>query len=353
MSNNERRNLAELTKAANALELVEDFELVAKIRDKSQAIVSLSKRMELAAGIVIEAGLIKVKAERRMGQLLAKLNLDKGGRPKQDEHGNLLQRATGLNLKELGISRTESSRFQQIGKIPQRDFIAYTSAEVEANRPPTTNGVLGVAKRYFAKQRAQKLPKHQGYETDLQQLVDDGKQFATVYADPPWPYRNRSSNGAANNHYPTMSMDDILAEPVKEIAADKSHLHLWVPASFIEEGLAVMKAWGFKYKSYFVWVKKHIGTGNYYRRADELMLFGDRYIGNDQEMLMLGTRGGEVFLDHSIRSWAEYPRREHSQKPEAVREMVEKVSPGPYLEMYSRSKPKRGWTHYGNQIVRS
>lgn len=351
------RCLVELTKAANALDYVEDFAEVTNLRDRAQALVSVSKRFKLAEEISNRAGLIKIQCERRMGQLITKLKLHnkihKGGRPKADQKENPLQRATALKLEDLGISNTESARCQQIAKLPKTDFNAYAYGEVEANRPPTTNGILREAKRYLAEKRAKTLPKHQGYATSLVELVEEGKQYSTIYADPPWPFRNRSSNGAADNHYPPMPMDNILAEPVKKLVGKKAHLHLWVPASFLEEGLAVIKAWGFIYKGYFVWVKKHIGAGNYYRRSDELMLFGDRHIGIDQEMLMLGTRGGEVFLDHSIRSWQEYARREHSRKPDEVRDMVEKVSPGPYLEMYSRNKPKRNWTCYGNQIVRS
>ncbi|QEG36156.1 MT-A70 family methyltransferase [Bythopirellula goksoeyrii] len=342
-----------LTKAANALDEIEDLGEVVKIRDHAEALRSLGKRFELAEEIALRASTIKVKAERRLGELLAKLPLHPGGKPAAATTSNRLQHSTGLKLSDLGISRSDSSRWQKIAQLPKAKFNAFVHSEVEANRLPTTNGVLREAKRYLATERVKSLPQQEGYVTQLAELIDEKRTFTTIYADPPWPYRNRSSNGAANNHYPTLSMDDILAEPVKELVGPSGHLHLWCPASFLEEGLAVIKAWGFVYKSYFVWIKETIGTGNYYRRADELMLFGNRTLNNDQEMLLLGTRGGEGFLDHTVRSWQKYPRREHSRKPDEVREMVEKVSPGPYLELYSRSQPKRGWTHYGNQIVRS
>ena len=99
-----------------------------------------------------------------------------------------------------------------------------------------------------------------------------------------------------------------------------------------------MAAWGFEFKSCFIWVKPQIGIGNYWRVSHEFLLFG--------------LRGSSPFLDHSQRSWLEWERTEHSRKPPIIRELIEKVSPGPYLEMYGREDlGNPSWTVYGNQVA--
>ena len=95
--------------------------------------------------------------------------------------------------------------------------------------------------------------------SSLWKLVDEGHKFPTLYADPPWSYNNEASRGAAANHYPTMSVDEICAEPVDQLAADNAHLHLWTTNAFLRDAFAVIDAWGFRIKSCFVWIKNEIG----------------------------------------------------------------------------------------------
>ena len=174
---------------------------------------------------------------------------------------------------------------------------------------------------------------------DLGELIDQGAKFPTVYADPPWPYSNTAARGAAENHYRTMTLEDICSEPVKDIAAANAHLHLWTTNAFLREAFDVMRAWGFRYKSCLVWIKPQLGMGNYWRVS--------------HEYLLLGVRGNLPFRDRTCRSWLSARRTAHSRKPFAVRELIERVSPGPYLELYGREEhPDCGWTVYGNQIER-
>ncbi|MEZ6121268.1 MAG: MT-A70 family methyltransferase [Pirellulaceae bacterium] len=175
--------------------------------------------------------------------------------------------------------------------------------------------------------------------TDLQQLVTQGLQFATILADPPWRYENTASRGAAENHYVTMSVEQICDEPVTQLAADNAHLHLWTTNAFLESAFRVMRAWGFEYKSCLVWVKPNMGMGNYWRVS--------------HEYLLLGTRGKLPFGRKDAPSWLLAPRTIHSRKPFCFRALIEQVSPGPYLELYGREEqPNTGWTIYGNQVER-
>ena len=185
----------------------------------------------------------------------------------------------------------------------------------------------------------QRRAKYPSIAKDLAELIERGYRFPTIYADPPWRYRNSASRGAAENHYPTLSLEEICAEPVAALAEDNSHLHLWTTNAFLADAFQVMDAWGFTYKSCFVWVKDKLGMGNYWRVS--------------HEFLLLGVRGRLKFRDRSIRSWRLCRRTRHSRKPDAVRALIERVSPGPYLELYGREElPRSQWTVYGNQVER-
>ena len=132
-----------------------------------------------------------------------------------------------------------------------------------------------------------------------------------------------------------MSVDEICALPIAQLAADKAHLHLWATNGFLFEAPRVMEAWGFEYKSCLIWVKPQMGIGNYWRVS--------------HEFLLLGVRGSCKFRNKSAMSWVRANRTRHSRKPEKVRKLVEQVSHGPYLELFAREAAK-GWTAYGNEL---
>lgn len=174
---------------------------------------------------------------------------------------------------------------------------------------------------------------------NLKELVDQEKKFPTIYADPPWKYENEASRAAAINHYSTMSLDEICAEPVRELAEDNAHLHLWTTNGLLREAFSVIDAWGFEFKSCLVWIKGDIGMGNYWRVS--------------HEFLLLGVRGRLTFRDRTLPSWIQADRTIHSRKPSAVRALIERASPGPYLELYGREQfHDSEWTVYGDQVER-
>lgn len=175
--------------------------------------------------------------------------------------------------------------------------------------------------------------------TDLGELVRAGYKFTMVLADPPWHYSNTSSRGAAENHYPTMTLKQICDEAVGELVNDRAHLHLWATNAFLEAAFSVVRAWGFEYKSCLVWAKPKVGMGNYWRVL--------------HEFLLLGVRGRLRCCRKDVSSWVVAPRTRHSRKPFRFRKLIEQVSPGAYLELYGREEqPNCGWTVYGNQVER-
>ena len=173
-------------------------------------------------------------------------------------------------------------------------------------------------------------------------------KFATIYADPPWRFQNRTGKIAPEhkrlNRYETMDLEEIMALPVSQIAASKSHLYLWVPNALLPDGLAVMKAWGFQYKGNIIWEKVRKdgepdgrGVGFYFRNVTEILLFG---VKGDNNRTLAPARS-QVNL---IRS----QKREHSRKPDEIIPIIERCSPGPFIELFARGD-RDGWTMWGDQ----
>jgi N6-adenosine-specific RNA methylase IME4 len=174
--------------------------------------------------------------------------------------------------------------------------------------------------------------------SDLYELIKAGKKYKTVLADPPWAYSNQATRAATDNHYNTLSIEEICQLPVARLADESAHLHLWTTNAFLFESKQVMESWGFEYKSVFLWIKPSMGIGNYWRVSHEFML--------------LGTKGSLPFNDHSEMSWYSEKRSRHSRKPYGIVHKIEKVSPGPYLELFGR-ETRKGWTVWGNEIEKT
>ncbi|MDE2515678.1 MAG: S-adenosylmethionine-binding protein [Rhodospirillales bacterium] len=179
-----------------------------------------------------------------------------------------------------------------------------------------------------------------------------GGNFACILADPPWQFMNRTGKVAPEhrrlNRYATMDLAAIQALPVAACAAATAHLYLWVPNALLPEGLSVMQAWGFAYKSNIVWHKIRKdggsdgrGVGFYFRNVTELLLFGTR--GKNARTLAPGRSQVNLLATR---------KREHSRKPDEIFPIIEACSPGPRLELFARGI-RAGWTSWGNQADES
>jgi N6-adenosine-specific RNA methylase IME4 len=182
---------------------------------------------------------------------------------------------------------------------------------------------------------------------DLREFVGE-RQFGTILADPPWQFANKTGKVAPEHRrlsrYGTMRLDEITVLPIGQLAAPTSHLYLWCPNALLPEGLTVMKAWGFNYKSNVVWHKVRKdggsdgrGVGFYFRNVTELILFGVR--GKNARTLAPGRRQVNLLATR---------KREHSRKPDEQYDILEACSPGPFLELFARGT-RKGWTTWGNQ----
>lgn len=170
------------------------------------------------------------------------------------------------------------------------------------------------------------------------------KKYEIIYADPPW---SESGGGkikrGADRHYPLMKTKEIIQLDVPSITADNAHLYLWVTNNFLQDGFKVMEAWGFKYKTMITWVKDRFGLGQYFRGQTEHCMFGVK--GNIPYKTMDGKRQQGTTVIHA-------PRLKHSQKPEEMRKLIEKVSDREgfnKIELFARQEYE-GWDHWGNEI---
>lgn len=176
------------------------------------------------------------------------------------------------------------------------------------------------------------------------------RKYGVIYADPPWSFRNWSAKGTGRNavsHYDCMDFSKLSALPVAEQAADNCALFLWTTDPLLPRALELIQAWGFEYKTVaFYWVKlnsaaKHdsdyfTGLG-YWTRANP-------------EQCLLATRGKPARRAKDVRRLVVEKRREHSRKPDCVRDRIERLVAGPYLELFAR-ETKAGWSAWGNQVA--
>jgi N6-adenosine-specific RNA methylase IME4 len=184
---------------------------------------------------------------------------------------------------------------------------------------------------------------------DLLAFAGD-RRYATILADPPWRFVNRTGKMAPEHRrlsrYETMTVEKIAALPVASILMPTAHLYLWVPNALLPDGIRVLEAWGFAYKSNIVWHKLRRdggsdgrGVGFYFRNVTELLLFGVR--GKNARTLPPGRR--QV-------NYLGARKREHSRKPDEQYALIEACSPPPFFELFSRGI-RKGWASWGDQAA--
>jgi len=341
--------LAKYEAAKSALVEAHRVDEVKIIRDKAVAMQAYAKQAKDTTLITL-ATEIRMRAERRAGELLIEM-AERGERDSGKGNRNpvLKSQAATPKLSDLGISKTQSSRWQELARISDHTFEAkVTSASKRAYD--------GIAHRFIkeagiekAKQRHSNIIEHGCVVDDLMALAESGKRFGVIYADPPWPFATWGESGKSrspDNHYGTNAVDDIMKLPVAALAADHCALLLWCTGPHIAIGshVKVIEAWGFRPSTIaFDWIRQnqrsdgfHVGMGYWSRSNSEqcfIAIIGSpRRLATDVHQVVI-TRVGE-----------------HSEKPDEVRRRIERLLPGPYLELYGR-KQVEGWCVWGNEVV--
>ena len=178
-------------------------------------------------------------------------------------------------------------------------------------------------------------------------IFNTDKKYNIIYADPPWQYKTWSGKGkekkSAENHYPCMKKEDIQNLPVRKISANDCVLFLWVTMPCLEEGLELIKAWGFTYKTCgFTWVKRN-------RKADSWFWGLGYWTRANAEICLLATRGNPKRESKSVHQICDARIMEHSRKPDEIRERIVKLCGDlPRIELFARQH-EDGWDCWGNE----
>ena len=232
-------------------------------------------------------------------------------------------------LKHFGISKTESSQWQGLASLGDADFELRVQAMKKQAVSRTALNNVGIRERRHEREA----------ELGVRQYALPSRRYGVIYPDPPWPFEGYSSETSQDRgparHYPPMTLDAIKALDVPSIAADDCALFLWTPGPTDDQAHEVIRAWGFTYKSQFVWVKPSIGMGYWCRSQHELLLVATR---------------GDIPAPAPGEQWPSVifaPAREHSRKPDEGYQLIESYYPSlPKIELFARSaRPE--WDRWG------
>jgi N6-adenosine-specific RNA methylase IME4 len=321
------QELALLRRAEWALAEARSLQQVKSIRDQVEAVRTYVRSVRLALEIQNYAAEVKLRAERKAGRLLAECKLRGGDRRSKSHHATL-----NLRLSDVGITRDRSSRWQMEASVPDSEFERYVTHCQHFGKVLTSAALLRLArsgsKGKEENSGGQGESDLAGLAASFRDLVDRRQRFACIWANPPW-----SGNGLVSRKlFGAAYWADLRKLPVREIAAEQAHLHFGAPAEFLCDVMRVMEAWGFRYRSVLVLRRLPQGFGRYWRAG--------------HEFLLLGVRGGLAFRDNSLVGQLEVEGCRVATCLDALRELIERVSPGPYLELFGQ-EPRPGWTVVG------
>jgi N6-adenosine-specific RNA methylase IME4 len=322
-------DLVKYEAARRALAEANSVDEVAAIRDRAVAMQTYA-RMAKDSELIDKATDIRLRAERRAGEMLVEMR-ETGQRAKGGESGRReLQPAT---LGDLGVTKTESSRWQKIAAMPEREFEnRVTDAKREAIR-----SVEATAAERNEEKKERRAEREAELAAKIVALPE--KRYGVIYADPEWRFepwsRETGMDRAADNHYPTSELQTIKNRSVHDLAAANCVLFMWATSPMLEDAIEVLHAWSFRYVTSFVWVKDKIGTGYWFRNKHETLLVG---IKGDVPAPAPGTQADSVIFA---------PVGRHSAKPEVFYEIIERYFPNvPKIELNARQR-RAGWEAWG------
>jgi N6-adenosine-specific RNA methylase IME4 len=326
--------LARYEAAREALAAATRVDEVKRVRDKAQAL-ELYARQAKDTELLDHVTELRLRAERRAGELLVVM-ANSGERVRRGGDQKSKFRGGTLILSDLEVTKKQSFRWQELARVDVESF-----ERLVAERKAEAGKALQGSR---AERQAEKKAKRAEREVHLAQTQRSlpDKRYGVIYADPEWRFEVYSAESgldrAADNHYPTSTLEEIMARDVKSIAADDCVLFLWVTCPMLAAGFKVIDAWGFEYKSRFVWGKDKIGHGYWVRDNAEELLIATR--GNVPAPAM-----GDQFpaLQHA-------PVGAHSAKPELFAGIIESYFPNlPKIELNRRGPPRPGWDAWGNE----
>ena len=325
--------------ASNQLAQIKDIETGVNFLDKIKALETYAKATKQDSEIVKQVQEQKIRSMRILGKLLQETEFESGARGVPGNQYTLVELPKETppkpRLSDFGISRKESHTYQTIAAIPAPEFEKQIE-EVQSN--DSTVKELTVSSFYNTGKTIKRREEQDALREELNDtVVLDTGVYDLIYCDPPWRYDfSSTSNRDIENHYPTMSIDDLMQMEIP--AADNCVLYMWATSPKLVEAINLINSWGFTYKTHAIWDKEKIGMGYWFR--------------GQHELLMVATKGSvsPPMPDQRKSSVIKEPRSAHSKKPDIVYEWLEEWFPGSSkIELFARNT-RDGWQSWGNQI---
>ena len=321
-------------------------EKLVAVRAEIRAIEKVGLAQEVRAQKLHEAQEISeavLDAEVRIGQLMARVPTRQGKRTDLEPMDSGVQKSKQRIIEDAGFTVKQAQRFETLAAHPE--IVEQAKAEARENEDIVSRSlVLNMVKA--RKQEEQRQERQESIRQQVEKpkasshvdIYTTDRKYRVIYADPPWSYSDRQDTGmlgGAVKHYDTMPLEDICALPVP--AADDAVLFLWVTSPMLEDSFRVINAWGFKYKSSFVWDKVAHNMGHYNSVR--------------HEFLLIATRGScTPDVQRLFDSVVSIERTEHSRKPGQFREMIDTLYPmGDRLELFAREAAE-GWDVWGDMV---
>lgn len=308
------------TRAAIMLAEADTIQKTKELKNLALTAADWAKRKGLGEEAIRYARSYALEAERKMGGMLRRTELQHGARG-IGKSGVPASNSTPPSLAELGLTKRESSQAKQLFSLPEEKFEAVKTGEktrTEVNREQRRENII----------------------REIIEMPSD--KYRVIYADPPWKYGDTRDSlsvaTGASTHYPTMDISELCALPVIDLAEDNAILFLWVTSPILPKAFDIIKAWGFVYKSSFIWDKVKHNMGHYNSVRHELLL--------------ICTRGSCLpDSDKLVDSVQSIERTDkHSQKPEEFRKIIDNLYPyGNRIELFARGQLPEQWRKWGNE----
>lgn len=323
--------------ACKALSEAKSIDEASKIRNTAEALRAYARQAKNKQ-LEVDAAEIRIRAERRVGELIAAQRETEGlntgaaaGGKKDGPRGSVIDpRDTRPTLAEAGIDKHLADRARKLAAVPKEQFEGMVGEWRERVHQETERVTTNLIRAGEREQKRDERPSRP---------LPAGK-YRLIYADPPWRYEHvETESRAIENQYPTMSLDEICAMQVP--AADDCVLFLWATSPKLAEAMRVIESWGFDYRTCAVWDKEKIGMGYYFRQQHELLL--------------VAARGALPVPEPSDRVSSVIRIKRpgiHSRKPVQVIELLESMYPtfgkSDRIELFTR-EPRAGWSFWGNE----
>ena len=327
MPDNEIKNLAkigDLEEIKIALRETKDIDLVKFIIDRAELLRIYRKQIGDSLEIQNEAAEIRIRAQRKAGEMLEETERQTVGRPKVKwfHRGTILPK-----LSDLGFEKKESHRYQTLASIPEEIFEKHIEEVKEKEKELTTSELLILAKNLKRKEEIEEQKK----------IIESGIELPTeiydvIVIDPPWPYGTEynAQGRRAASPYPEMSLEEL--SNLELPAADNCILFLWTTHKFMRHSFNLIDTWGFREVAIITWVKDRIGLGEWLRSKSEFCI--------------MCVKGKPIINLTNQTTVINAPLREHSRKPDEFYQMVDDLCIGKKLDYFSREK-RKGWDSFG------